>query len=73
MQAKGGAAPKKMEIEKKKANVPSNVEKRRARDAKDADARKTRRAGARKTAGDKKKEYATRAEKHAAERRTLAK
>jgi len=72
MQAKGGAAPKKMEIEKKKS-VPSNVEKRKARDTKIAADRKTRREGARKTAGEKKKEYATRAEKYCAERKAKAK
>jgi len=69
MKAKGGAAPKKMEIEKKKANVPSNVEKRRTRDAKLLEGKKLRRTNARKTAVEKTKEYATRAEKYANERK----
>jgi large subunit ribosomal protein L7e len=60
------AAPKKMEIEKKKV-VPGNVEKRSKRDAKIVEERKTRRTTAIKTATDKRKEYVTRAEKHLAE------
>jgi len=59
-------ANKKMEVEKKKAG-PGNVEKRAKRDSKLAEARKTRRTTAVKTAGEKRKEYATRAEKYAKE------
>jgi len=58
---------------KKKAPVPSNVEKKKARDIKFAEAKKTRRTGAIKAAGEKRKEYATRAEKYAVERSTKSK
>jgi large subunit ribosomal protein L7e len=64
MNNKAGA--KKMEVEKKKV-VPGNVEKRVKRDAKIAEERKTRRVNAVKSAADKRKEYATRAEKYATE------
>jgi len=76
MQAK--PADKKMEIEKTKKVVgkpkgPSNVEKRTKRDARLAEERKTRRTKAIATAGERRKEYATRAEKYAKEYQAKAK
>jgi len=75
MNAKGGAGAKKMEIEKgsKKVAVPSSIEKKNARNTKLADAKKARRTGAIKTATEKRKEYATRAEKYAVEYKAAAK
>jgi len=66
MSTKPQAPTKKMEIEKK-VKAPSNFAKRKERDAKFAEGRKTRRTKAIATAADKRKDYATRAEKYANE------